>query len=255
MSKTLDNFREYFRASSEPLQALALTLPLIIVYGIGILVAPEAQNGVDLLTGQLYDALQLAGKWRGLGYFALYGLLIGLDIGLWLWLVQSRRFSMQFLIPLLGECALYAMLTGTVASWVTRDLTQALHAIAPVHGLWPLAAGLRKFQVIDGVIVSAGAGLHEELVFRLLSIGLVARLWLGRDWRKCKRQLVILLVATSIAFALAHYMVEPFTISSFIFRTVSGLIFGTLFLLRGFAVAAWTHALYDLWVILLLGLS
>jgi hypothetical protein len=38
-----------------------------------------------------------------------------------------------------------------------------------------------------------------------------------------------------------------------VFRTVAGVVFASLFLVRGFAVAAWTHALYDVWVIVVLG--
>jgi hypothetical protein len=38
-------------------------------------------------------------------------------------------------------------------------------------------------------------------------------------------------------------------LGSFAFRAVAGLLFSTLYLLRGFGITAWTHALYDLMLV------
>ncbi len=247
---TRSSIRNYFTNSSAPVQSAALTMPLLFIYGLGILISSNAQNGVDFVTQGLFVAFSSFGPWREVAYLAFYGLLAAVNVALFLYLRQKNKLDGRYFLPLLFECAVYAVLTGTISASVTRDLTQVLNALV----LTPLAAGGRQFGLFDGVIVSAGAGLHEELVFRLVGVGLVGRLWLGKDWRRPSRRQAVLVLATSVVFALAHYLgAEPFAISSFVFRTVSGGLFALLFLARGFAVAAWTHTLYDVWVIVLVG--
>jgi hypothetical protein len=230
----------YLRQSSAPAQSVALTLPLLCLYGLGILISPGARNGVDFVTQMLFAGAQSVGIAGGAAYLGFYGLLIAVNFGLIAWLRRSQQWQPRYLVPLLLECVVYAVATGVVSSAITRDL--ALSTAAP------------SFGVFDGLVVSAGAGLHEELLFRLGMFGLPAWLWLGKDWRRPSRGLLLLWFASSVLFSLAHYLgPENFAMTSFIYRTVSGLLFGALFALRGFAVAAWTHALYDVWVIVVLG--
>ena len=82
---------------------------------------------------------------------------------------------------------------------------------------------------------------------------MIGWLWLGPEWRRPSLRLVALVAGSSLLFSAAHHIVEPFSLTAFVFRTVAGAMFAILFLFRGFAVAAWTHALYDLWVIVLVG--
>ncbi len=45
-------------------------------------------------------------------------------------------------------------------------------------------------------------------------------------------------------------MAEPFAGIPLLYRFLAGLYFGALYHWRGFAVAVWTHALYDVFVLL-----
>jgi membrane protease YdiL (CAAX protease family) len=59
---------------------------------------------------------------------------------------------------------------------------------------------------------------------------------------------------SSVAFSLVHYLPpagDPWSFGSFTFRSLAGLAFATLFKLRGFAVAVYTHAFYDVFVLVL----
>ena len=47
------------------------------------------------------------------------------------------------------------------------------------------------------------------------------------------------------------FEVHPLTADRFLFRAVAGLFFSAVFVLRGFGIAAWTHALYDVGVLAL----
>ncbi len=239
----------YFRNSAAPAQAAALTLPLLLLYGVGITLIPTAANGVDFLSTALYHAFYLLPA-PGLAYLGFYGILLIGNLALFYYLERANKLNVQYFLPLLLECLFYAALTGSISAWITTDL---VHAISGPAFHLNAATSVRHFGPIEGIIVSAGAGLHEELVFRLLGIGAVARLWLGREWRKPTAKLLGLILVSSLLFSLAHFLGEPFRLHALVYRSVSGVLFGALFLFRGFAVSAWTHALYDIWVILVIG--
>jgi hypothetical protein len=57
----------------------------------------------------------------------------------------------------------------------------------------------------------------------------------------------------AILFSAFHYigpLGEPMQLESFVFRTLAGLAFSGLYLTRGFGITAWTHALYDVAVLM-----
>ena len=242
LAQTQSALGNYFRHSAGATQSAVLALPLLLFYGVGITLVPEARNGVDLISSGLASLMARTQNPTAI-YVGFYGVLALADVALYFWLRRQNRLNPQWLLPLFGECLLYALVTGMLSSMATRSLL----------GLATDAQPERHFGLLAGLIVSAGAGLHEELFFRLGGIGLVGLLWLGKDWQKPSLRLVALVCVSSVVFSLAHYLGEPFAVTSFVFRTVSGMVFATLFLTRGFAVAVWTHALYDAWVIVVLG--
>lgn len=250
LQRALTPVRDYLAYTAAPVQAAALTLPLLLLYGLGVLVVPEAGNGVDVISVALSAALSNLGPDRVWGYLGFYGLLAAIDVGLIIWLSRQNRLSVRYFWPLLFESGLYAGLVGIVASQLTADVTRMLGAhVVPLSS----GQGGQQFGVVSGLIVSAGAGLHEELVFRLGGIAGVARLWLGKEWLKPSVRLLLVMLGSSVVFSAVHHLVEPFTLQAFVFRTFAGLLFGSLFLARGFAVAAWTHFLYDVLIIVVLG--
>jgi len=101
------------------------------------------------------------------------------------------------------------------------------------------------------IVLSLGAGIYEELVFRLvglilLHMLLIDLLRLPKVWGY-----LAMVVITSLAFAQYHYWGgEPFAWRSFVFRTIAGAYFAVLFLFRGFGVTAFTHACYDILLVL-----
>jgi membrane protease YdiL (CAAX protease family) len=95
-----------------------------------------------------------------------------------------------------------------------------------------------------------GAGIYEEVLFRLcllpLCFGFFRLARLEKNWAA-----VLAILSTSLAFSLAHYVGatgEPFQLFSFAFRTLAGLVFAALFVLRGFGISVGCHAAYDLLV-------
>jgi membrane protease YdiL (CAAX protease family) len=99
--------------------------------------------------------------------------------------------------------------------------------------------------------LSIGAGLYEELVFRVLLVGGLALLFRGLMESSTQAYVLAALVGAAL-FSGAHYvgpLGDPFALPSFTFRFLFGLALNALFLGRGFGVAAWTHALYDVMVV------
>ena len=102
-------------------------------------------------------------------------------------------------------------------------------------------------------MISLGAGIYEELLFRVLLVGALA--WLGHKvlgWRPLVAG-VAATVPGALIFSAFHY-IGPFgdnwDVYSFVFRSIAGLFFSGLYLLRGFGVTAWTHALYDVFLLI-----
>jgi hypothetical protein len=102
----------------------------------------------------------------------------------------------------------------------------------------------------EKVVTYIGAGIYEEVLFRLgLFGGLTLLLRAVRiPW------VVAWLLATAasaLAFAAAHHVgpyAEPMRADFFVFRTAAGLYFTLLFVARGFGVAVGAHAGYDVLV-------
>ena len=102
------------------------------------------------------------------------------------------------------------------------------------------------------LVLSVGAGLYEELVFRMLGLGVLTVFLVDL----CKLHAVwttrVIVVLTAVAFAWYHYSGgnESFSLQTFAFRTGAGIYFGTLFFKRGFGVTCLTHASYDILAVL-----
>jgi membrane protease YdiL (CAAX protease family) len=92
-----------------------------------------------------------------------------------------------------------------------------------------------------------GAGIYEELLFRVLLVSGIAALGLALGLRKALA-VGLGIVLSALIFSAFHYL-GPFgdalTLPSFTFRTIAGLLLSGLYVARGFGIAAWTHALYD----------
>jgi membrane protease YdiL (CAAX protease family) len=143
-----------------------------------------------------------------------------------------------------AESTVYAVGVALVVS----VMVGALFAMAPVG---PATQDGGQLPTSMMLVLSIGAGLYEELVFRVVLVG-------GMFWaldKVMKRSWMAYVAAALIGAALfsaVHYigsMGDAFTVASFTFRFLFGLALNGIFLARGFGVAAWTHALYDVFVV------
>ncbi|NNE69982.1 MAG: CPBP family intramembrane metalloprotease, partial [Rhodothermales bacterium] len=192
------------------------------------------------------------------GMFAI-GLLVILT---GLWVVHRDRKAGLKIRPkyfgwMLAESTAYAVV---VAFIVSRLVGALYYNVAPVTAL---AAAQVELPLSKMLALSLGAGLYEELVFRVFLVG--GLFWVfSRVRRRTKpvvegaappRDIPAYLAAAilgAIVFSAVHYVGaygDPFQLPSFTFRFLFGLALNALFLLRGFGIAAWTHAIYDVLVV------
>ncbi len=97
-----------------------------------------------------------------------------------------------------------------------------------------------------------GAGIYEELIFRLILISVVSILGTDLLGRPNVVVLPLAVVISALAFAGHHHQPvgrDPFDAGQFAFRTLAGLYLGTIFVVRGYGPAAGTHAAYNLIVL------
>lgn len=204
--------------------SLVLIAPLFFLYEVGVLFAGSV-NGADVVTRAVYGYL-------GRTNYLLLAAALGL--GFLLWIRRAQRQSvlrLDVVLPVVLEAAIYALTLGALVNLVLERL---------------LGLGLDLGEAIN----AAGAGVHEELVFRLLLCGgLIAAL---SRTRLSRRVIVILaLTLSSVAFSAAHHLGpygEPFTQHAFAFRCLAGLVFGLVFYFRSLAHAVYAHTFYDLLV-------
>jgi membrane protease YdiL (CAAX protease family) len=117
----------------------------------------------------------------------------------------------------------------------------------------------RGFILAD-IITGMGAGIYEELVFRLILICLLM-VFFQDVLRFSQRSSIILSVLISAALFSAHHHIvfldkqlvlgTSFNWTEFGFRTVAGIYFAVIFAIRGFGITAGTHAFYDIIAVLI----
>jgi hypothetical protein len=221
------------------LTSLVLVFPLFLVYQVGVLFTLPMLNGADFLTVFLFQKLGLTAS-AYLGWTALVAAAFVAGV---LVLRRRQRFDGALVWRVLVESSIYALTMGSLIVFV----------MTKVFGISPrLAGGVAGQSFGTRIVMSLGAGVYEETVFRLaLMAGIAA---LGERVLGLRRWITMLaaLAVSSVLFSAMHHIPpygDPFTVGVFTFRVLAGACFGLLFWFRGFAVAVYTHALYDLYVL------
>ena len=103
------------------------------------------------------------------------------------------------------------------------------------------------------IILSLGAGIYEELIFRVLLIYIFYQSikFLFRLSKFSTNFYAVILSA--ILFSSFHFIgAESFNQEAFAVRFIAGIFLAFLYVQRGFGITAITHSFYDIFVIFLL---
>ena len=249
----------YFEHSRTPLVSLAFVLPLVIIYEVGTGLgrwsgagsgsaqrAPQHIIAFTLLQ-QFFSLFGATGQ--HLPAMALAGILIAWHV--------ARRDPWKIRWTALGGIAAEAVLLSIPLIAMGIALAHLFRAV-------PLAAAPAQSAVSglpprELMVLCLGAGIYEELVFRLIILTVLSLVIKDLLLFPAKMTGLTVVLLSAVMFSAYHYLgSEAFhwhavaSWRTFAFRTLAGIYFGVLFLTRGFGVTAATHAAYDILVLLAL---
>lgn len=239
----------YWNESRRPLVSLLFVAPMLAAYEGGLLLlGPSSmRNGADVWLREFLERIGFS------QYFLLPLLTCGILLG-WHHL-QRDKWTVRSVV-------LYGMVLESVA------LAAGLLLLAEWQSSWFASPTTRavlflptRSAALGKVVAYLGAGIYEELLFRLMLLPLCATVLRGCGVSR-RTSLISAVILGSLVFAAAHYRIEfvlfDYTLGSssgeswdmvsFVFRVLAGGVFSLLFIYRGFGIAAGTHALYDIFV-------
>lgn len=237
--------RTYWAESRSHRHSLLFALPLLLLYELLEAVAPVrmggevVRNGADVLLTSLFTAM--IGPRGPLAFMAL--VIGGALVLVW----RDRRsgpIRLRYFGVMLAESSVLALSFGLIVG------TATMHLLGPLRALAAGGTGIDA-PAVGRLTLSLGAGLYEELLFRVVLVALISNglrlVGLGRLPAG-----IVAVIAGALLFSAFHYIGpfgEALRLESFVYRTLAGLAFSALYLTRGFGITAWTHALYDVAVL------
>ena len=272
----------YLERTSRPIYAIIFLLPFIIFYEVGTFSINTDVLSHSKIRVAAFVWLQNSLESMGFGMrFAWVAPPLAVVVILLALQITSRkqwRFWLRDLLPMSFECIFLAVplivLTlfmgssggnGRTLSRFDNNKTQTQIASVPacscVRGgnIASLSAegdeAMYSQSLLANIVTGIGAGIYEELVFRLILICLLMLLFQDL-FRLTHKNAIVLSVLISAALFSAHHHIDlfsgqpnandPFDTIRFAFRTIAGIYFAVLFAIRGFGITAGTHAFYDI---------
>jgi membrane protease YdiL (CAAX protease family) len=277
------NFAEgsYLERTSRPIYALAFLLPLIIIYELGTIftntnVLRHYWQGRVVAFAWVQKFLEHLGFAGKLAWVTTPLAVVVILIALQLTSGKGWRVWIKDIGPMAIECIVLAIplivlgLLATSPGSRQSERAEGVGASATIQiGVLPscsLEAGSRApparqagsngraTKLTADIITAIGAGIYEELVFRLVLICLLMLLFQNILRLSHKNSIVLSVLVSAAMFGAYHhidfftgqlYQRAPFDLTEFAFRTIAGIYFAVVFAIRGFGITAGTHAFYD----------
>ena len=222
---------------ARPLDALVFLLPLILFAELAARSGRE-QLIASVLLRRFFELFGAAGMWAPA--LAVIAILLATQVASGeKWVIRWKHVAAMYL-----EATAFCV-PLVVLSW------------AIPLGSWGLGGPPAEGQDHLGlatIALGVGAGIYEELVFRLILLSIIVMI--GVDLLRFKRVSVALgaILGTSLLFALHHHQpigAEPFDPTRFVFRTIAGVYLALIFWYRGYGSAAGCHAAYNVALVVL----
>lgn len=237
---------DYADLSTRPLHVLVFLLPLIVAYQLG----SALFLSVDESTVQLISAQAVLVRFFeafGLGGLYLPGIVLVVILLIWHvmvrdpWRVRWRVLGLMLLESL---------------GWMLPLMVLGQIVYRVMSGAPPLAqADVTGLSLPGRAAISIGAGLYEEMLFRLVAIALVHLIAADVLGMRELWAWMLAVGVSALLFALYHDVATHsggIDLASASVFFSAGLYFGALYATRGFGIVVATHALYDLAVLVLL---
>ncbi|MEN6332786.1 MAG: CPBP family intramembrane glutamic endopeptidase [Phycisphaerales bacterium] len=272
----------YLERTSRPIYAIAFLLPFIIFYELGtILINTDVLNQVQVRVVAfvwLQNLLRHLGTGARFAWIAPPVFVIIILIGLQIASRKQWYFCLGDYTPMLFECVSLAV-PLIILSLMFNSPPANSDNVSQLGGAGPRvvacaaeqsgcspgggivvpgylgAAGPPQRSLMADIVTGVGAGIYEELVFRLILICVLMMLFQDLIGLGHQNAVVLSVMISAALFSAHHHIVwvdgqlgrsAPFNWTEFGFRTLAGVYFAALFAIRGFGITAGTHAFYDI---------
>ncbi len=281
--------QSYLRLSTRPLHVLVFLLPLIVFYEAAA--AFHVIGGAGGVEETIRARRILSDFFRvfDVGGIYLPGILVFVVLLLWHfltrdpWRVRWRVVWLMLLEALvwtppmlvLGQ-VLYKLMSGSLGAQppvsaaidtsALHTFTGALHTLASQPTIEaatasvadPVGADLASRSLMSRAAIAVGAGLYEEMLFRMVGIALFHLILVDLIGMGQKRGTLLAVVLAACAFAFYHDVTVGNASAASVrwadagFYIFAGVYFGLIYVWRGFGVVVGVHTLYDLAVLVFL---
>lgn len=228
---------QYLTVSKSPLYSFIFTLPLFLLYEVGIFLISsrdidQLRNGADVLMRQVLESFGIYGMY-GFGGTFLIGFLIA-------FIRQKKNLrtseiESRFLLIMFFESIVWATLLVILMIKIPTFLSLS-----------------NEDHLIQQVVLAIGAGIYEEFVFRVLLIsGLAILFGLIFNWGEFGKTFLSVIISSAI-FSIFHFFGsygDTFSFPLFFVRFFAGIFLAMIYIFRGFGITAYAHSIYDLFVL------
>ncbi len=254
----------YLERTSRPVYAIMFLLPFIVFYEVGTFFI-----NTDTLNQSQVRVVAFVWLQEFLGYLGYNGKLawmapplVVILILLGLQLASRKRwhFGWSDIGPMWVECILLAIPLIVLSLFVNNPDALGLadqEASLTCFSVMPLQSGdvPHAGTLLASMVTGVGAGIYEELVFRLILICVLMLFFqdlLGVEHRVAV--ILSILISAGLFSAHHHYVFldgqltqsTQFNWTAFGFRATAGVYFAGLFAVRGFGIVVGTHVFYDI---------
>ena len=228
----------YWNVSKNIYYSILFIMPMLFLYEImcwfqyfGLKL--QIRNGADVFIRQLFISFD---HYAELAYILTLLIIFLVIVYLNLNVVEKGRLKISFLLFMFLEsfiwCTIFIFLMG-----VSENI--------------PLSI-LERNTIPEQFYLSIGAGIWEELLFRVGATGLIIYFMKYTLGYNHLFSVFMAIFFSALMFSLFHYigqLGDIFTFRSFFLRTFAGIMLGALYVFRGFGITAYTHIFYDMAII------
>jgi membrane protease YdiL (CAAX protease family) len=249
----------YLERTSRPVYAIVFLLPFIIFYELGtIFINTDVLSQTEIRV-VAFVWLQELLRYLGFGGKFLWAApaLLVIVILLAYQLVSGKRWWVSFtdIIPMTLECILLAIPLIVLSLFLHSSSVASNSSWQSVPASHSAATAQAQPSLLADIVTGIGAGIYEELLFRLILICVLLLLFQDVFGLGKNNSIVLAVLVSAALFGAHHHLdfltgrpnqADFFDWPKFIFRTMAGVYFAALFAIRGFGITAGTHAFYDI---------
>jgi hypothetical protein len=239
----------YFQRSRRALQSLCLLVPFLVFYEIGMAVHdPYAGNGSVSITARSF-LINVLSEFGSFGRYLAPVLVVAILVSMHVMRREPWRFDWRLYLAMSAEAVAEAIpLLMFALVWGVQKAGQLSVTLAA--GGAAQAGGESWFV---GIVAALGAGVYEELVFRLIAIAVLHFLLVDVIGLKQATGTALAVICAAVLFSAYHFMTpdKAFAWSWFIFFALAGGYLGVIYLARGFGIVAAVHAFYNIFCLII----